>query len=570
MNFCYCVGGTGARVAEIAAHLCAMNLVDDQDITFIIVDKDATCGGTEQAKRVIQSVASLAAVNNDGGVALKRSTIIDAQGTKEFCKSGLFVESWDFTQALDTVAPRGITGTASLEASLCSSNQMLRETDALLLDAFYSAKEQEQNTARGFYGHPSIGAAVFKYMIKTGGWDNPAVNYESDIAAPVKNYLNGNAGQTARIFIIGSIFGGTGASIFSNLAYHIRNSVKPADKDRILMSGVLLLPYFKFVDKNDKNDKNIEVKHSEFYAKSKVALEQYANDPNLFKTKVNTGGSFDSLYICGQNPLHVVNDYHDGGKDQTNHFDFVDLAAAKAMTEFFAMPQENIIGGKIFEYRLNPTADTMISSINFNNTADIEKPLRAMLTFSAFVITRIFGAFKLRENDPYNNRLVRMLYGTSMNEGPFKGHRPTAAYVDANGVKEQIEKVSNLVFDYCGSYIRFLRDFAVNGHDWSNTGNDSHDKEYSFFNSSYIEALHDIITMIENNNTNVGKNIEDFIGRSDYLPNLTNGLTVKAIENAMEVVFRKAPENYDKGNISPDQRIADYIHEVFKYCSANA
>ena len=86
-NFCYCIGGTGSRVAEVAAHLCAANLVGKQDITFIIVDKDTDCGGTKQAKEVIDSVAALAAVNEDANVGLRRSTLIDEAARKEFCKS---------------------------------------------------------------------------------------------------------------------------------------------------------------------------------------------------------------------------------------------------------------------------------------------------------------------------------------------------------------------------------------------------------------------------------------------------------------------------------------------------
>lgn len=563
MNFCYCVGGTGARVAEVAAHLCAMNLVDDQDITFVIVDKDATCGGTDQARKVIDSVAALAAVNTDKGVALSRSTVINPQAAKEFCKADLIVENWDFTKALEAVAPQGITGAASLEASMSSTNHMLRESDGVLLDAFYSDDEQKRDTSQGFYGHPSIGALIFKYMIKNGGWNNPNVSYGNDIAAPVKKFINDNPAQTARVFVIGSIFGGTGASIFSNLAYHIRNSVKDADKNRILISGVLLLPYFTFTASNDAL-----VDPTEFYAKSTVALRQYANDASLLKNAANPGGSFDSLYICGQEPLHTVAPYCHGGANQSNHFNFVDLAAAKSMTEFFSKEAEEVTGGKIFEYRLSATQDAALPSIDLSNAQDLHKPLVAMLTFSAFVITRIYGAFILRENDPYNNNLIRMIYGTDMNEGVLKGHRPTQEYTQV--VKDQVKKTSALVFGYCSSYIRFLRDIAANGHDWSETNLNSHDQEYNFLNKSYLDALHDIIKLIDNEAPDIGQKINAFIKRGDYIPNISNGLSAEAIEKAMQDIFNNAPAAYKRGNISVDERIADYIHEVFKFCYAHA
>ncbi len=573
MNFCYCVGGTGARVAEVAAHLCAMNLVGEEDVTFVIVDKDSNCGGTTRAKEVIQSVAALAAVNTINDVALSRSKKINAMGTKEFCKSNLKVESWDFTKALADVSPKGISGVASLEDSLRSTDLTLRESDDVLLDALYSAEDQTQNTEQGFYGHPSIGALIFKYMVKNGKWDDPSVTYDNDIAAPVKKFLANNPALEARVFIVGSIFGGTGASIFSNLAHHIRNSVPSDMSQRLFLSGALLLPYFKFPPKVGQNS-NITIDPNNFYPKSKVALEQYANDPNLFKNASNSDGSFDCMYVCGQNPLHIVSEtYSHGGESQKNHFDFVDLAAAKAMTEFFTEPKENITGGKIFEYRYNSTQNANLSMVDFaTNTVDMQKPLVAMLAFSAYVITRIYAPFILRADDPYNNKLIRMLYDQDMQKKTLFGHTKEPSEEYTNIVKGEIKKSAERVWGYCKSYVRFVRDLAQNGYDWTGGGADNHINEYNFFDDSYLEALENIATndITTQNASEVGRRIDAFMGRGDYLPNTNNGITVKSIEDAMEKVFEGAPKKYRDGNTPAAERIADYIHEVFKYCDSKA
>lgn len=324
--FCYCIGGTGARIAEVAAHLCAMNLVNDErEITFIIVDKDQNCGGTAQATEVIGRIENISQITGSNTGAC-------------LCKSRLTkpdANPWDFTNALASIAGNN-NGNASLANALGQNGT----DDGILFDAFYSDSEQNSRTSEGFYGHPTIGALMFKYMMKNANGN--------DIAQPVIDLLSGTA-DTAKVFIIGSIFGGTGAAVFSNLAAHIRSKARAlansdgnannqqqqgniADKrNRLIISGVLLLPYFSF----SNNRPNNIINEKEFYAKSKTALEQYGNDPHLIRRRVDSDNSFDTLYICGQNPLHKVGEYSIGGQSQKNHFDLVDLVSAYAMVSLF-------------------------------------------------------------------------------------------------------------------------------------------------------------------------------------------------------------------------------------------
>lgn len=97
--FCYCIGGTGARVAEVAAHLCAMKMikkVDDlEPIEFIIVDKDDSCGGTTQAKETIGNISTLS--------GLTKTRKLDDAETIGFCNHKLNIASWNFSSALSNI-----------------------------------------------------------------------------------------------------------------------------------------------------------------------------------------------------------------------------------------------------------------------------------------------------------------------------------------------------------------------------------------------------------------------------------------------------------------------------------
>ncbi len=556
-NFCYCVGGTGARVSEAAAHLCAMNLIGEKDITFIIVDKDANCGGTKQARGVIESVAALAQVNSV--VGLKRSGILfDNEANQEFCKSNIHVENWDFTEALDEIV--SADGTSSLKVALGVTGTSSEITDGYLFDAFYSKDEQDRDTAQGFYGHPSIGALIFKYMIENGKWSNPNVQSADDIAFPVKDYLRQNPGAEAKVFIVGSIFGGTGASIFSNLAAHIRNSIVAKDKNRVYISGALLLPYFTFSTSQGKL-----VDPTDFYEKSKVAMTQYANDPNLMKKNDASSGTFDTLYVCGQDPLHTTSSvYCHGGTKQNNHFDLVDLVAAKAMTEFFNGDKSAVTGGKIYEYRFNSTQNGVLNCVTMSNTVGLQREMVKMIAFSNFIITRVYGQLKLRGDDPYNNAMVRMLYGKSVCKG--LGHKPTTEYNE--DIKPAMDNVADLIFGYCKSFVRFAYDIACNGHDWSGNDNNSHDGDYSLFNADYLARLNNICKYFETGNSNDAVNAINIQIKSDnILPNGAAGITPIAIETLLQGEFSQATlEQYDKNGISVNLRMADYIHQAFKHC----
>ena len=402
--FCYCIGGTGARIAEVAAHLCAMNLVNDErEITFIIVDKDQNCGGTAQATEVIGRIENISQITGSNTGAC-------------LCKSRLTkpdANPWDFTNALASIAGNN-NGNASLSNALGQNGT----DDGILFDAFYSDSEQNSRTSEGFYGHPTIGALMFKYMMKNANGN--------DIAQPVIDLLSGTA-DTAKVFIIGSIFGGTGAAVFSNLAAHIRSKARAlansdgnannqqqqgniADKrNRLIISGVLLLPYFSF----SNNRPNNIINEKEFYAKSKTALEQYGNDPHLIRRRVNSDNSFDTLYICGQNPLHKVGEYSIGGQSQKNHFDLVDLVSAYAMVSFFNEDMRDGANnidpnkiGKIYEYRLNNNRNVQLQNVESTVLPDsLALNLRKMLLFSAFVLSKVWVPYKLH-SDITGNRSI--------------------------------------------------------------------------------------------------------------------------------------------------------------------
>lgn len=551
--FCYCIGGTGARIAEVAAHLCAMNLVNDErEITFIIVDKDQNCGGTAQAKEVIGRIEKISQIEGSNTGAC-------------LCKSRLTkpdANPWDFTNALASIASNN-DGNASLEDALGQNGT----DDGILFDAFYSDSEQISKTSEGFYGHPTIGALMFKYMMKNANGN--------DIAQPVINSLSGTA-DTAKVFIIGSVFGGTGASVFSNLAAHIRDksSVMNNINNRLIISGVLLLPYFSFSNNRDNNI----IDETEFYAKSKTALEQYGNDPHLIRRRVDSDNSFDTLYICGQNPLHKVGEYSIGGESQKNHFDLVDLVSAYAMVSFFnedfmrAGTNQIDAGkiGKIYEYRLNKNRNESLQNVESTVLPDsLALNLRKMLLFSAFVLSKVWVPYKLH-SDITGNRsicddicMVGYTYDSKELSNGVLSRNAAAAGANRTAINDAFANLRSL-YNYCLDYIRFAGDIAHNGKNRANDGEHGYEGDYELLDKDDFKLIEDLCLYIESNNTTGMANQVDIISQIEFAK---NGNTIASILDQLKVFFSpQIKDAYKRSNISPENRFGDFINEAFRIC----
>ena len=559
--FCYCIGGTGARIAEVAAHLCTMNMLNDKNITFIVVDKDEECGGTKRAKKVISYTEVISEIkgsdSNSGRLCRSRlSSKEDGNPTKA---------PWNFTKAIENIQGNN-NGNASLKNALGGNN-----SDNEILFAFYSKSEQDSPTSEGFYGHPSIGALMFKYMMK---------NTNDDIAEPVLNYLTGHTGDVVKVFIIGSVFGGTGASVFSNLAAHIRDKSSGMNNinNRLLISGVLLLPYFSFGASTNENPR---INDMEFFAKSRTALEQYSMDNFMRNLDAdgNYKGNFDTIYICGQNPLHKVGKYSEGGSTQENHFDLVDLIAAYAMVDFFKkdfMQAGNNGGidnqkiGKIYEYRLH-IGDNLNQVLGEHLSGNLAENLSKMLLFAAFVITKVYAPFK-SNNNIKEIRLVELTYGSGLSSELLSVKSDVAekiadirAVTTAANANGESTGGIGVLYQYCAEYVKFVYDIAYNGKDWSKGTND-YSEEYKLLNQGYIEKLYAICGVIKNNME--GDVLANFIKSQHILDSaiVQSGKTINDVETAVQGQLKDKLKEYKKNGTGAIDRFGDYVKAAFEAC----
>ena len=120
----------------------------------------------------------------------------------------------------------------------------------------------------------------------------------------IRTELASAAGQV-RTYFVGSMFGGTGASLLPNVARTLHEDPKIGQNANYQQAACLMLPYFKFQTPNDKAA--APVNFATFDEKTATALEFYSKDPTLvstdYKPRNNASHSpavFDEMYLFGR------------------------------------------------------------------------------------------------------------------------------------------------------------------------------------------------------------------------------------------------------------------------------
>lgn len=237
------------------------------------------------------------------------------------------------------------------------TNQMDQPSKAFI-NMLFSQANLDSDMVVGFKGNPNIGSIVLNQFST------------SDAYKAFSNCFE----EGDRIFIISSIFGGTGASGFPLLLKTLRNDTTSQHWSYIKnakIGAVTVLPYFSV-----EQDDNSGVDSGTFYSKTKSALAYY--DRNI------TGNdSVNALYYVGDNmPASYKN--HDGGSEQRNNAHMVELYAALSILKFAATPDNELDGKtKTFEFGID-TKDEDIKQVIFKDLGPetrnlIQKPLTMFL-----------------------------------------------------------------------------------------------------------------------------------------------------------------------------------------------
>ena len=218
------IGGTGAKCVESIAQLSAVGLFTEQSIKVLFIDADETNGNLERTRNLLTYYQEV-------------YRLLSAGDKKEF--------PWMQTQiqSFNLWSPFAQQSMNKELKTFFNYNTVKQNQPTLgnLFDVLYTKEEREVSLEVGFRGRPAIGAAVMSQVdldkLDQEPWGSLITQIQGDISS----------GKTPKVFLCGSIFGGTGASGLPTIARLIHNKLEKINlRDRIKIGCLFVLPYFGF------------------------------------------------------------------------------------------------------------------------------------------------------------------------------------------------------------------------------------------------------------------------------------------------------------------------------------
>lgn len=294
--FVFCIGGTGLRVMKSITMLLAAGM-DAMGFTVVPVIIDPHLD-LEEKRNLNTLIGEYKNVYNN---------IILSDGKRLNPITGFFG-----TEIMDITELNGQQNDTSKSAFRGSFGQFINsgnlksdDVNMCLVQTMFSQSNLDNDLSVGFKGSPNVGTVVLGDMIKGADW----------FQAFCSHCENGD-----RVFIISSIFGGTGASGYPLLEKTIRNSTSLPKIRDVMMGAVSVLPYFALEDPSTTDS---DIDSTNFITKTKSALAYYEN--NVLS---------DYLYYVGEQSMKRI--YPNDEKKQEDTAHFVELVAATALFDFLS------------------------------------------------------------------------------------------------------------------------------------------------------------------------------------------------------------------------------------------
>ena len=301
-DFVLGVGGSGAKCVEAFIRLATCGLGPEAAWVGLL-DQDRSNGNSARAIRALSDYAEL-------------RSILRAPGEIDLGVCPMLGMRLEKPAAGWAWAPEE-RSSASLSNSI--GYPALPPAEQALVQALFTDEERRLQLDEGFRQRPALGAALTLQGV------TPDSAVWRDLLGALQSA--GHGGEV-RVFLVASIFGGTGASGFPTVARLLRTEIKRRNLDgQVRLGGALLLPYFSFPTPPPGAGPAIRPDSAAFMMQARGALEYYAQ---LFRAE----RVFDRLYVMGNDPLIPLRAYSDGGSQQANPPLLPEFAAALAAVDF--------------------------------------------------------------------------------------------------------------------------------------------------------------------------------------------------------------------------------------------
>lgn len=348
------IGGTGMRCIESLIHLCAMGMFDDTDLYLLALDTDKNNGNFARLKAVKDAYLNTKSLDASSRTAGKDSFFTANLKYYEFSPN------YEVKSTFKDVFGYGDTQYTDQ-----------RKTD--LADLVFSKDVENFNLRHGYRAQTHLGSMMMYHSIVEAAKDHRPNQLQKYLQELISASQNG----CPRVFILGSVFGGTGASsipiipqAISEAAAALSNGSADIMKSAYFGS-TLLTAYFNFKvpSETERNEQKIIATSDKFAMNSQAAMMFYQDDATVKAT-------YQKFYMMGTpgldwDPMQKTSDKVSktitGGEAQKNDSHYIELLAASAALDFY-----NMEGSVLQNNKDNFSADYVYRSINDNGKFEFQ------------------------------------------------------------------------------------------------------------------------------------------------------------------------------------------------------
>ena len=384
MADCYFIGigGTGSKCVNNYVYSSAAGIGPDR-LWIGMVDQDDANGNVAESRSNIENYQRVRRILRTPGL----SDIND--------KTDLF--KTNITTQVGQTSWCPLPGTAPTLKDVFSYDLLNKDLQDTIDCLYHPQEELNLELDEGFRARPSIGAAAILSRVQEN--DPFWINIFNAIDSA-------KAGTEVRIFLVSSIFGGTGASGFPSIARLIRSEMdKRGIRDGVHLGGALMLPYFKFPKPGEDEIKEVAYAES-FLEQSRGALDYYHR---LFEKEQRK--TFDQLYLVGWDPLIELPVFEKGGNLQRNPALLPELFTSLAASRFF---MSNSLDNGIFHIARNDAnAFSWDDFPEINDQQKIVKDNLSQMTRTALAYREIYYPYlvdqwrKVKNESWFRNTLLK-------------------------------------------------------------------------------------------------------------------------------------------------------------------
>jgi hypothetical protein len=323
-NYLIAIGGTGSRCLEAIIHLSAAGLFNSP-MHVLIVDPDQNNGNSIKVRTLLTSYHALQQAQQPRG-AEKKKALIGWEKLREpelfqasfNLKSGTSDEQHTFFWHNPNAAQRRFGEVIQYQAQ--------QEEFKKFLDLFYEPNDLEMVLDVGYRGRTNVGAVALKQDLE--GTSNIP---EAGLREFLEKLNIDLQTKQARVFVMGSVFGGTGAAGLPTIPQLITNlpgEVIGADNRARLRYGcAMMTPYFSF-PKGSSSSSGPGTDSARHAVATQAALLHYAHVPP----------NYQHIYFIGAPERPQTNSNNSvGGQNQMNAPHYAEIVAALAAWQFFSL-----------------------------------------------------------------------------------------------------------------------------------------------------------------------------------------------------------------------------------------